>query len=179
MLSSSPDLVLLDIPSQGELEHLREIRQQTSASLLLIGPARSDKLLVAALERGADDYVQRPFRTDELMARIRAQLRRLQRSSLAPIQIGGLQIDPFARTALFNGAALALTPAEFNLLSLLAAAPNTPHQPAALAEQIWGRSSGDDLLAATVARLRNLIELRPEAPGLLCGDQQAGYWLSS
>jgi DNA-binding response OmpR family regulator len=79
-LAESFDLILVDMPSEGELTYLRSLRDQCGCAMIVIGPSRNDRLLVAALEQGADDYVQRPFRTDELMARVRAQLRRVQRS---------------------------------------------------------------------------------------------------
>ncbi|NTV62018.1 MAG: response regulator transcription factor [Oscillochloris sp.] len=73
------DLLLVDLPSEAELSYLHDLRVACHCALIIIGPPRNDRLLVASLEQGADDYVQRPFRTDELMARIRAQLRRVQR----------------------------------------------------------------------------------------------------
>ncbi|WP_129628324.1 response regulator [Candidatus Oscillochloris fontis] len=72
------DLLLVDLPSKNELPDFRSLRERTSTAIIVLGPARNDPLLVTTLELGADDYVQRPFRTDELMARIRAQLRRVQ-----------------------------------------------------------------------------------------------------
>ncbi|NTW03662.1 MAG: response regulator transcription factor [Oscillochloris sp.] len=77
------DLALVDLPTEKELVYLRELRDRCVCAVVVIGPSRNDRLLVASLEHGADDYVQRPFRTDELMARIRAQLRRVQRNRLA------------------------------------------------------------------------------------------------
>ncbi|MBX0329280.1 hypothetical protein K2Z83_16520 [Oscillochloris sp. ZM17-4] len=79
-LDTQFDLLLIDLPSEGELGYLRELRDRCGCAMVVFGPARNDRLLVAALEQGADDYVQRPFRTDELLARIRAQLRRVQRN---------------------------------------------------------------------------------------------------
>lgn len=78
-LDTDFDLLLLDLPSENELMYLRVLRHRSGCAMIVIGPPRNDRLLVDALEQGADDYVQRPFRTDELMARIRAQLRRVQR----------------------------------------------------------------------------------------------------
>ncbi len=74
------DLVLVDLPSKDELGHLRSLHDLCACAMIVIGPPCNNKLLVAALEQGADDYVQRPFRADELMARMRAQLRRAQRT---------------------------------------------------------------------------------------------------
>jgi DNA-binding response OmpR family regulator len=79
-LSEAFDLALIDLPSESEFQYLRDLRATCSCAMIVIGPPRNERLLVAALEQGADDYVQRPFRTDELMARVRAQLRRVQRS---------------------------------------------------------------------------------------------------
>jgi DNA-binding response OmpR family regulator len=79
-LTTPFDLILVDLPSENELSSLRELRDRCGCAVMAFGPARNDRLLVAALEHGADDYVQRPFRTDELLARIRAQLRRVERN---------------------------------------------------------------------------------------------------
>lgn len=79
-LSVGFDMLLIDLPSEHELGHLRELRDRCGCAMLVIGPPRNDRLLVAAIDQGADDYVPRPFRTDELLARIRAQLRRVQRN---------------------------------------------------------------------------------------------------
>jgi DNA-binding response OmpR family regulator len=79
-LAEAFDLALVDLPSENELGALRDLRDRCGCAMIVIGPPRNERLLVAALEHGADDYVQRPFRTDELMARVRAQLRRVQRS---------------------------------------------------------------------------------------------------
>jgi DNA-binding response OmpR family regulator len=79
-LTTRFDLILVDLPSENELTYLRDLRDRCGCAMVVFGPARNDRLLVAALEQGADDYVQRPFRTDELLARIRAQLRRAQRN---------------------------------------------------------------------------------------------------
>ncbi|MEI8306687.1 MAG: hypothetical protein WCF99_06420 [Chloroflexales bacterium] len=70
------DLVLVDLPSEDELGYLRPLRNRCACAMIVIGPPRNGKLLVASLEQGADDYVQRPYRIDELMARMRAQMRR-------------------------------------------------------------------------------------------------------
>jgi DNA-binding response OmpR family regulator len=79
-LTEAFDVALVDLPSENELLYLRDLRDRCGCAIIVIGPSRNDRLLVSALEHGADDYVQRPFRTDELMARVRAQLRRVQRS---------------------------------------------------------------------------------------------------
>lgn len=178
--SRSFDLVLVDLPSAAELPQLAEVRAGCSCALMVIGPARNDKLLVAALEQGADDYVQRPFRTDELLARIRAQLRRV-RATPSQVSFGRLQIDPQARQVIHDGRPLALSPEEYALLATLAAQPGFSHAAGFLLEQIWGRAHAGELalLTATVARLRALIEEKPDAPRLLGGEPSVGYWLAA
>ncbi len=177
--SRSFDLVLVDLPSSDELPQLIEVRAACNSALVIIGPARNDKLLVAALEQGADDYVQRPFRTDELLARIRAQLRRVR---LAPPQVsfGRLQIDPHARQVSRDGQPLTLSPEEYTLLATLAAQPGFSYPAGFLLEQIWGRGHVGELALLTdaVAHLRALIEEEPAAPRLLGGEPSVGYWLA-
>ncbi len=180
-LSRSLDLVLLDVPSAQELPELEVIRAACQCALVVVGPQRNEKLLVAALEYGADDYIQRPFRTDELLARIRAQLRRRERTYLPTVTLGPLMIDPSARSATYNGQALDLSPEQFTLLAILAAQPGYPHPAGYLLEQVWGRSQigATTLLEATVTALRILIEPMPAQPPLVCGDSELGYWLTA
>ncbi|MEI7645861.1 MAG: response regulator [Chloroflexales bacterium] len=78
-MEESCDLALIDLPSEDELRHLQTLRDRCGCAMIVIGPSHNDRLLVAALDHGADDYVQRPFRTDELLARVRCLLRRVQR----------------------------------------------------------------------------------------------------
>jgi DNA-binding response OmpR family regulator len=180
-LSRSLDLVLLDMPSAHELPELPPIREACPCALVVVGPQRNDKLLVAALEYGADDYIQRPFRTDELLARIRAQLRRRQRTYLPTVTLGPLMIDPPARTATYHGTPLDLSPEQFTLLAILAAQPGYPHPAGYLLEQVWGRSQigATPLLEEAIAALRMLIEPVPAQPQLVSGDSELGYWLSA
>jgi DNA-binding response OmpR family regulator len=178
-LSRSLDLVLLDLPSAQELPELEAVCAAVQCALIVVGPQRNDKLLVAALEYGADDYMQRPFRTDELLARIRAQLRRRQRAYLPTVTIGPLTIDPPARTATYHGKPLDLSPEQFTLLAILAAQPGYPHPAGYLLEQVWGRSQigATTLLDDTILALRRLTEQAPAEPRLIVGDSELGYWL--
>lgn len=178
-ISHSLDLVLLDVPTAADLDGLAEVRAACTCALMVVGPARNDKLLVAVLEHGADDYVQRPFRTDELLARIRAQLRRRQRGLREPAIFGHFRIDPGARVATLHEAPLDLSPEEFTLLTILAAQPGSRHPAHYLLEQVWGRGQAANtaLLLSAIVRLRSLIETNPNSPSLLNGDPSAGYWL--
>jgi DNA-binding response OmpR family regulator len=178
-LNRSLDLVLLDLPSEEDLPQLPAVRNACSCALIVIGPARNDRLLISTLEHGADDYVQRPFRTDELLARIRAQLRRNQRSSGIPLSFGPLSLDIPGRQARCRGAPLELTHEEFTLLTLLAARPGNSYPAQFLAGQIWGHGRRDDgeRLERVVAHLRSLIEPDPASPATLVGNGTDGFWL--
>lgn len=179
MLRNRTDLLLLDLPSADEMIHVPTIRAACSATMIIIGPARNDRLVVSALELGADDYVQRPFRTEELLARIRAQLRRRNGQSGALV-FGLLSLEPQGRRATHAGKPVELRPEAFTLLTLLATRPGHPYPGPALAQRLWGSCDQASLarLADTVAYLRTLIELDPHAPLVLCGDIEQGYWLS-
>ncbi len=178
-ISRSIDLVLLDLPGAAELVHLPGVRAACPAALIVIGPGRDDRLLIQALELGADDYVARPFRTTELLARIRAQLRRRQRSQGMVLTFGPLSIDPHSREVYYNGIPLQLSAEEYYLLILLAARPGHVYPADFLAKQIWGSRRGEpEILHSTVARLRSLIEHDPREPTILGGDGSSGYWLS-
>lgn len=178
-LSRAIDLLLLEIQSAADLAHLPAIRAACPCPLLVLGPANADELLVQALEQGADDYVARPTRADELLARVRAQLRRRERSLGFTLTFGPLAIDPHGRQATRDGAPLALSPEEFALLATLAARPGYACPAPLLLEQVWGQGSRDNhaLLAEAVARLRALVEPDPGAPSVLGGSLSQGFWL--
>lgn len=178
-LSHPIDLVILDLPSPSELPQLQAIQPAIACPVIVIGPAQNQQLMVAALEQGAADYVQRPFHTDELVARVRAQLRRHERGLGASLTFGPLTIDPQERQATHDGLALELSPEEFTLLATLAAQPGYAYPASLLLERIWGRESREDtaMLATAVERLRSLIEPDPTAPTILGGSLSQGYWL--
>lgn len=178
-LSRALDLVIIDLPSADDLKLLKAVREACPSPLLVTGPGRDDRLLVATLELGADDYVPRPFRTDELLARVRAQLRRHQRAQSLDLTFGQLAIDPHGRQATYDGRPLALSREEFALLATLAARPGYACPTTLLLEQVWGQGSRDDgaLLLATVEHLRAIIEPDPRAPTILGGSLERGFWL--
>lgn len=181
VLASGVDLIILDVPSNTELTLLNQIRARFSLPIIVIGPQRNDRLMIAALEDGADDVVQRPYRTDELLARIRAQLRRQQRNKIASVSVGPLKLDLHMRRAYFDQTPLDLTPTEFTLLMTLALQPGRKHSSRDLLSQAWGTRylHEPDLLQATIQRLRRSIEADPTNPTLLCGNIAEGYWLHS
>ncbi len=174
------DLVLLDLPSGDDLVLVREIREVVSEPIIVVGPARNDRLLIAVLEAGADDFVPRPFHINELLARIRAQIRRRSGNQIRTIQVGALHLDTRARQALLHGNLLPLSPSEYDLLVALAMQPGQRYHAAYLLTQVWGpRASQDfELLQITIHQLRRSIEVDPTTPQIICGDIKQGYWLA-
>lgn len=176
-----PDLVLLDInmPGMGGLATCREIRTGTNAGIIMLTVRNSEQDKVAALDAGADDFVTKPFSTPELLARIRAALRRVPGLQSAPVRmrVAQLLIDFGARTV-FNGATTAhLTPKELDLLRYLTLHPNqaVPHRE--LLQAIWGPDYGDqvDYLRAIVKNLRKKVESNPEQPQYIVTEPWIGY----
>jgi DNA-binding response OmpR family regulator len=177
---SSPALVVLDLGLAGidGLEVTRRLRRESDVPILMVTArsSESDKLL--GLEVGADDYVTKPFSTAELIARVRALLRRSS-GLLAErrIEAGGLVIDPERRTVEHEGQAVALTTLEFDLLYFLAARPGRVFSREALMEQVWGsdRVVDERSIDSLVSRLRRKLEGDPASPRRLQTVWGAGY----
>jgi two-component system KDP operon response regulator KdpE len=179
-----PDLVLLDInmPGMSGLEACREIRADPNVAIIMLTVHNAEADKVAALDAGADDFVTKPFSTPELMARIRAALRRIPVAPSAPnrIRVGALIIDFAARTV-SNGATSAhLTPKELDLLRYLTQHANeaVPHRE--LLQAVWGPDYGDqvDYLRAFIKSLRKKIEPNPETPHFILTEPWLGYRFS-
>lgn len=157
-----PDLVLLDVmlPCLDGIEVCRRMRQQQFRGPILMLTSRSEEMdCVAGLEVGADDYVTKPFRTRELVARIRAHLRRSARQrDSAIIEVDGLTLDPERREVRRGEEKLELAPREFELMLYLAQNPDRVLTHQTLIEQVWGYSFGDtSLVTVAVGRLREKI----------------------
>jgi two-component system KDP operon response regulator KdpE len=176
-----PDLVLLDMnmPGMGGLATCRELRTGTNIGIIMLTVRNSEPDKVAALDAGADDFVTKPFSTPELLARIRAALRRVPQSQSAParIRVGRLMIDFGARN-IFNGSTTAhLTPKELDLLRYLVQHPNQAVSHRELLQAIWGPDYGDqvDYLRAIVKNLRKKLERNPEEPQYILTEPWIGY----
>jgi two-component system KDP operon response regulator KdpE len=176
-----PDLVLLDInmPGMGGLAACRAIRADTSIAIIMLTVRNSEADKVGALDAGADDFVTKPFSMPELLARIRAALRRLPvlQSAPAKVRVGRLVIDFAARTV-DNGAACShLTPKELDLLRYLTQHANeaVPHRE--LLQAVWGPDYGDqvDYLRVFIKNLRKKIEQNPERPEYITTEPWVGY----
>ena len=175
-----PDLVLLDLmlPGRDGVDVCREIRAESGVPIIML-TARTDTIdVVAGLEAGADDYVAKPFKAKELLARIRTRLRRLsddQSSDL--LRIGDLTISVEEHSVTRNGTPIPLTPLEFDLLLALARKPRHVFSREVLLEEVWGyRHSADTrLVNVHVQRLRSKIEADPEHPRIVVTVRGIGY----
>ncbi len=176
-----PDLVLLDInmPGMGGLAACRAIRADAGIAIIMLTVRDSESDKIEALDAGADDYVTKPFSTPELLARIRAALRRVpaSASSQARIRVGPLVIDFTARTVTREGVTTHLTPKELDLLRYLTQRANqaVPHRE--LLQSVWGPDYGDqvDYLRVFIKNLRKKIELNPERPEHITTEPWVGY----
>lgn len=175
------DLVLLDVnmPGMGGLEACREIRAGSAVAIIMLTVSDSEVDKVAALDAGADDYVTKPFGMPELLARIRAALRRLpaypERDQL--VVVGELQINFMLRRVIARDREVRLTPKEFDLLQYLIANPNIPIPHAKLLQAVWGPDYGDQLqyLRVFVNQLRKKIEPDPSHPRYILTEPWVGY----
>lgn len=176
---TKPDLVLLDVmlPGIDGLEVCRQIRAESDVPIVML-TARTDTLdVVVGLESGADDYVVKPFKPQELIARIRARLRRNDDPSPERLTIGELTIDVAGHSVKRDGEQLPLTPLEFDLLVALARKPWQVFTREVLLEQVWGyRHAGDTrLVNVHVQRLRSKVERDPEHPQIVVTVRGVGY----
>jgi two-component system response regulator MtrA len=177
-----PDLVLLDVmlPKLDGLEVCRQIRRESTVPIVML-TARGDTIdVVVGLETGADDYVTKPFEMPELVARLRAALRRRGREAATEpqaIDLGTLRIDVDGRTVSRDGQDIALTRTEFDLLVELAQRPGQVLTREVLLDRIWGYDFlGDSrLVDVAMGRLRAKVETDPALPELLLTVRGAGY----
>ena len=176
-----PDLLILDVmlPDMDGFELCREIRKERPVPILML-TAKTDTVdVVVGLESGADDYVTKPFVTKELVARIRALLRRTRGGEPSPdrIAIGELEILPDAATVTKAGEPVHLTKTEFRLLTTMAARPNTVFTREMLLEQVWEYDYFGDsrIVDVHIRRLRAKIEDAPHAPAVVQTVRGLGY----
>ena len=174
------DLVLLDVnmPGMGGLEACRSIRSTSDTAIIMLTVRSAEEDKVAALDAGADDYVTKPFGMPELLARIRAALRRLPVSSdAALIRAGDLEINPTTRTVKVSGRDIRLTPKEFDLLHFLATNPNVPMAHVKLLQAVWGPDYGDEVeyLRTFINQVRKKIEKDPAHPKHVITEPWVGY----
>lgn len=174
-----PDLVLLDLmlPGLDGVEICRIIRAESDVPIVML-TAKSDTLdVVTGLEAGADDYIPKPFKPKELVARVRARLRRQDDPEPERLQVADLEIDVAGHQVWREGHLIALTPLEFDLLVALARKPWQVFSREILLEHVWGyRHSADTrLVNVHVQRLRAKVEKDPENPEVVVTVRGVGY----
>ncbi|MCG7298471.1 MULTISPECIES: MtrAB system response regulator MtrA [Brevibacterium] len=177
--SVRPDLILLDLmlPGKDGLEVCREIREESGVPIVML-TAKSDTVdVVKGLESGADDYVPKPFKPKELVARVRARLRMSEPSAPEILKVGDVSIDVAGHTVEKAGKPVSLTPLEFELLVALARKPWQVFSRETLLEEVWGYRHAADtrLVNVHVQRLRSKIEKDPEKPDIVVTVRGVGY----
>jgi two-component system KDP operon response regulator KdpE len=178
--SHPPELILLDIglPDKSGHEILKELRQWYNKSIIILSVQNSETDIVTALDNGATDYLSKPFRSAELLARIRSAIRRNQTTNNTTIMdAGDLQIDLAARTVRKNNELIKLTSTEFNLLSLFARNEGRVMTHRFILKEIWGvgYQTETQYLRVFVASLRKKIEENPNNPLHIITESGVGY----
>jgi two-component system KDP operon response regulator KdpE len=178
------DLVLLDMnmPGLGGIETCRLIRADSEVAIVMLTVRDAEADQVEALDAGADDYITKPFRTQELLARIRAALRRAPAGKAAEIHqltLGPVVVDFDARQVQSAGRRVRLTPKEFEVLRHLALHANKVVTHRELLQAVWGPDYGDevDYLRVIMNQLRKKVEAQPSSPAYLLTEPWVGYRL--
>ncbi|WP_153110165.1 response regulator [Propionivibrio limicola] len=181
-VQQKPQLLLLDLglPDRDGLEFIRDFRGWSSIPILVISARTQESQVVAALDAGADDYLTKPFGVSELLARVRAQLRRapVQHQESTPlIQFGDFTINCVTREVLKGGQLLHLSQIEYRLLQALAANPGRVMTHRQLLVQVWGgqASANHEYLRVYVGHLRQKIEATPGKPRHILTEIGVGY----
>jgi len=177
----TPDIVVLDLtlPGISGLETCRRLREWYRGPIIILSVRSGDDDKIAALDLGADDYLTKPFSTGELLARIRALLRRAQgaESSITEVRVDGLCIDFAKRTVEVRGESVRLTRIEFDILALLARNAGRVVTSRALLESVWGPEYVGDTqtLRVHVSHLRQKIEVPGDVPRYIITEPGVGF----
>jgi two-component system KDP operon response regulator KdpE len=176
-----PEAIILDLllPDGSGTEVCRELRRWNAAPILVLSAVGEEKEKIEALDAGADDYVTKPFSGDELLARLRAVLRRATPSTEPVIEIGDLKIDLERREVAIDGRPVSLTPIEYDLLRLLAENEGKLLTHPMILRAIWGPAYQEEsnYLHVHVSHLRRKIEPDPARPRYLLNQAGVGYRL--
>src|SRR5436305_1587655 len=175
-----PELVITDLymPHMDGVELCKRIRAVSSVPIIVLSVKGEERTKVEALDSGADDYVTKPFGTDELLARVRAALRRRgEADETSSFEAGDFRIDLDARRVHIRGSEVRLTPKEFELFVYLARHPNRVLTHRALLEAVWGEASQEqpEYLRVFMGQLRKKLEVDPSNPRYLVTEPWVGY----
>jgi len=177
------DLVILDMnmPGMSGLETCRLIRSGSDVAIIMLSVRDAEADKVEALDAGADDYITKPFGSPELLARIRAALRRLPQTTneLQVVRFDVVEINFTTRRVVAGNREVRLTPKEFDLLQYLVAHPTVPSPHTRLLQSVWGPDYGDEVeyLRVFINQLRKKIEKNPSSPKYLLTEPWVGYRL--
>jgi two-component system KDP operon response regulator KdpE len=178
-----PEAVILDLllPDGSGTDVCRELRRWCAAPILVLSAVGEEKEKIAALDAGADDYVTKPFSGDELLARLRAALRRTVPSGEPVLEVGELRINRDKRSVTMAGEPISLTPTEYDLLRLLAENEGKLLTHPAILRAIWGPAYREEsnYLHVYISHLRRKIEPDPARPHYLLNQPGVGYRLVS
>lgn len=177
------DLIILDImmPRMDGIKACMEIRKQSHVPILMLSAKETDMDKITGLTTGADDYIVKPFNPLELLARVKAQLRRQamlsQKEHPAVIQIRDLIVDKHKHAVMLKGTPIALTPLEFSILELLASHPGQVFSSARIYESVWKEPFGysDNTVMVHIRNLREKIEKSPKDPHYIKTVWGVGY----
>jgi two-component system KDP operon response regulator KdpE len=176
-----PDAVILDLllPDGSGRDVCRELRTWSKAPIILVSAVGDDDEKIAALDAGADDYVTKPFAIDELLARLRAVLRRVGSPADPVLDVGPISVDLERSAVTVSGEPVHLTPHEFKILRLLALNEGKLLTHRAILREVWGPAYGDEsnYLHVYVSQLRRKLEPDPARPRYLLTESGAGYRL--
>jgi two-component system KDP operon response regulator KdpE len=177
----SPDAVILDLvlPDLSGVEVCRQLRAWSDVPVIVLSAVGEESAKVSALDAGADDYVTKPFGIDELLARLRAALRRTGQPPEPVVEVGELRVDLEKRSVTLGGKAVQLTPHEYAMLALFARNQGKLLTHRAILQEVWGPAYGKEshYLHVYVSQLRRKIETDPTRPRYILTEPGAGYRL--
>lgn len=182
MINDRPDLIILDLglPDMDGVEVTRQLREWTQLPIIILSVRDQEKIKIAALDAGADDYLTKPFGIGELLARMRVALRRAQTPQADPVfTCGGLTVDVSRRLVQVDGQEVQLTPTEYDLLRLFVAHAGKVLTHGQLLRQVWGAGYENELhiLRVNISNVRRKIEPDPSRPSYILTEPGVGYRL--
>jgi two-component system KDP operon response regulator KdpE len=181
--ADKPDIIILDIglPDIDGIEVTRSLREWTQIPIIILSVRGSEKDKIAALDLGADDYLTKPFAVGELLARVRAALRRSLKKDEKAFKIGNLEVDLVRRLVKVNGREVQLTPTEYELLKVLVVHAGKVLTHKHLLIEVWGQQYADEfhMLRVNISNLRQKIELDPARPQIIITESGVGYRLKA